>query len=66
VLAGEHATGGDARLDDSPPPAASHPFEDAVGAAVEDDERVKVAVAGVEDVHHHQVVALGDGIDGPA
>ena len=59
---------------DSTPPAASdtrddllagrvHPLEHARLAGVEQQQRVEVAVAGVEDVHHDQVVALGDRVD---
>ncbi len=59
---------------DSTPPAASdarddlvaggvHPIEHAGLAGVEHEQRVQVAVAGVEDVHHEQVVRGRDPLD---
>ena len=59
---------------DSTPPASSDarddllaggvdPFEHARLAGVEHEQRVQVAVAGVEHVHHDQLVALGDLVD---
>ena len=56
---------------DSTPPAASdarddllagrvHPLEHAGLAGVEHEQRVQVAVAGVEDVAHDEVVLGGD------
>ena len=59
---------------DSTPPAATldphdllargvHPLEHARLALVEHEQRVEVAVAGVEHVHHEQVVAGGDLVD---
>ena len=37
-----------------------HPLPDPGLALVEHDQRVQVAVAGVEDVHHREVVLAGD------
>ena len=62
VLARQHATRVYARGDDLLP-RRHHPFEDAFGPAVEHDQGMQVAVAGVEHVHHHQLMAGGDLVD---
>ena len=59
MLAGQHPTRFDARGDDRVA-RRHHPLHHARRAPVEDDQRVQVAVAGVEDVHHHQLVARRD------
>jgi hypothetical protein len=40
-----------------------YPVHDPGLTGVEQQQRVEVAVARVEDVHHVEVVALGDGVD---
>ena len=59
VLAAEHAAGRDRDAHDLLA-GGVHPLHDARLAAVVDEQRVEVAVAGVEHVEHEQVVAGGD------
>ena len=53
VLAGQHAPGVDARAEDLVA-RGLHARPDPRLAGVERDQRVEVAVAGVEDVHHRE------------
>ena len=59
VLARQHAAGGHAHPHDLVA-GGVHPLEHARLALVEHEQRMEVAVAGVEDVHHDQLVAVGD------
>ncbi len=62
VLAGQHPAGVERRGDDLRSRGV-HPFEHARLAPVEQQQRMQVAVAGVEHVHHDQVVTVGDLVD---
>ena len=55
----EHAAGRDAHGEDLVA-CTVHPFPDARLARVEHDERMQVAVAGVEHVHHRESLLVGD------
>ena len=59
VLTREHAAGGDARGEDLVA-GAVHALPDARLARVEHDQRVQVAVAGVEHVHHREPLLVRD------
>ena len=62
VLAAQHAAGGDARAHDRLA-GGVHPLPDPGLARVEHEDRVQVAVAGVEDVHDDEVVLGRDLVD---
>ena len=62
VLAAEHAAGGDRAAHDLVAGGVD-PLHHARLARVEHQQRVQVAVAGVEHVHHQQLVAVGDLVD---
>ena len=57
VLTRQHATGGDARGEDLVA-GAVHALPHARLAGVEHDQRVQVAVAGVEHVHHRELLLV--------
>ena len=62
VLAGQHSPGRDRHPDDLFAGRVDA-IHDARFALVEDQQRVEVAVAGVEHVHDEQVVPLDDLVD---
>ena len=62
VLARQHAAGVERGGDDLGSRCVD-PLEHALLPAVVDQQRVQIAVAGVEDVHHQDVVSFGDRID---
>ena len=64
MLSGEHAAGRDARGEDLVA-CTVHAFPDARLARVEHDERMQVAVAGVEHVHHRESLLAGDRVHLP-
>ena len=59
VLAAQHPAGGDRHAHDLLA-GGVHPLDHAGFALVEHQQRVQVAVAGVEHVHHEDPVAVGD------
>ena len=62
MLAGQHSAGGNRDPDDLFAGRVD-PLHHARLALVEDEQRVQVAVAGVEHVHHEQLVPFDDLVD---